>query len=466
MSSPIIWIFIPGLAGFVLLFVRRYQLITLIIGISTCILLALLAWQLVVGEVTTVGNWTFIIQEQFLVAGRQFVIRNSDRPAISLIYAALAFWLIGSSVLRLPGIFIPLSISSVAVLVAALAVEPILYAALLIEVAILVHVLILTPFGESVSRGVLRFLTFQTLSVPFILTAGWLLSGVELQAGNTQDIVRAAIFLGFGFSFQLGIFPLHSWIPMLMEKAHPYIATSVISILMSVTMFFIVGFLQQYPWLQESLNIFDILRLLGILMLVVGGVWGAFQRHLGRMLGFGLILEVGRTLLAMSLPEGEKYIYALTLPRITSMGVWSLSLSMIKNQAGDLGFRSVQGFARLFPVAGAGVILSHFSLVGIPLLAGFPIYLILWEQLAMSGVWISLGAILGSAGFLVGGLRSLAVLVMGPEDIQAPHENWQAFWPRLVLILGMGIMLIVGILPQWFLPLLTSVASNLETQVP
>jgi len=158
-------------------------------------ILAGLAWVLKIGEVIVLGTWAFKIEEQLTILGRNFVITDLDRPQIALFYLVLTFWLLGSSVINPPPLFIPLSIASVAILISALAVQPILYSALLIEMAILLCVLMLTPIGEPVNRGVQRFLIYQTLGVPFILLAGWFLSGIESEA------VRQAI--GFGLLFVL-----------------------------------------------------------------------------------------------------------------------------------------------------------------------------------------------------------------------------------------------------------------------
>ena len=466
MSSPILWIVVPGIVAFVLIFLSRYRIVSLVIAIVSALILAGLAWGLRIGEVITFGPWAFKIQEQLTIAGRSFVISNLDRPQIALFYFVLAYWFIGAFVISTPPLFIPLGLASVAVLIAALAVQPILYAALLIEVAILLYVLMLTPIGESVNRGVLRFITFQTLGVPFFLVAGWFLSGIELEAGNSQDIVRAAIFLGFGFAFHLGIFPLHSWIPMLTETAHPYIATFVISTLLSVGILFPVGFMQRYPSLYENINLLEILRLIGILMVLVGGVWAAFQRHLGRILGFAMILETGRTFLAISLPEGSQMIFALYISRILALGIWALSLSILKAHSGDLRFHAAQGLGRRFPIIAAGLILAQFSLVGIPVLGGYPIYMILWEQLADFGVWVNLIAILGSAGLMVGGLRSLAVLVMGPEDITTPEDAREDFFSNVIILIGLSVIFVIGLFPQWFLPSLTSISVTFGSMAP
>ena len=62
-------------------------------------------------------------------------------------------------------------------MVASIAVEPFLYAALFIQMAILLAIPLMTSIYEAPSKGITRFLVYQTLAMPFILVAGWLLGG-------------------------------------------------------------------------------------------------------------------------------------------------------------------------------------------------------------------------------------------------------------------------------------------------
>ena len=59
-----------------------------------------------------------------------------------------------------------------------------LFAALFIEMAVLLSVPLVTSIYKPPGKGIIRFLIYQTLAMPFILLSGWLLAGVEASPGN------------------------------------------------------------------------------------------------------------------------------------------------------------------------------------------------------------------------------------------------------------------------------------------
>ncbi len=450
MNAPTIWIIAPMVVAFLLVILRRQQVLSAILAIGVALILAILAWQLEIGEVTIIGSWAFKIDPRLTIVGRSFVISSADQSMLFLFFGVLAFWFFGALAIRVTPNFFSMGLGMGAVLIAALSIQPFIFAALLIEVAVLLSVIALIPIGKSVNRGVMRYLTFQTIGMLFILIAGWVLGGIDARGESVDNIIRAAAFLGFGFAFLLAVFPLHTWIPMLTENAHPYVAAFVLTTMLSTIALFGVDFIERYPWLQDSLNIFRTMRFIGATTILIAGVWAAFQRHLGRIIGFALMLEVGRILMTISLPQGGAVLnIGLSLPRYLSLGIWALALTLIYARTGNLRFYAIQGMARQFPVVATGLLLAQFSFAGIPLLAGFPIYYILWEQLLTVGWWPVVVSLLGSIGLIVAALRSLAVLVMGPEELPwraDEKENWMA---QGLLLIGIAALFLGGLIPQW-----------------
>jgi NADH-quinone oxidoreductase subunit N len=422
--------------------------------------LAWAAWVLPIGEMINVGPWSFQITDTLFVLGRRFILQNQDRPILILIYLAAAFWFGGGYCAKPGRMFTPLGLGVIGLMTAAFAVEPFLYAALFIEVAALICVPILLKPGGSPGRGVLRFITFQTLGTPFILLTGWLLVGMNTGPGEIIQIGQALVLLAIGFSFLLAVFPFHTWIPMLSEEAHPYSSAFVFFMLPGIVSLFALTFLDRYAWLRNSQDVYLMLRTAGAVMIFTGGLWAAFQRHLGRLLGYTVIVDIGLSLLAIGLAGGgifEPFLgsqnthpsltifFTLFITRGFSLGLWSLGLSALSESSPDLSFRAVQGLGRKLPLAAGGIVLAHLSMAGFPLLAGFPVRIALWENLFQVAPLNIIWALLGTAGLLVGAMRTLAVLVMGKEE-----TTWQLSENRTLQFLtgiGIAVLIFLGIVP-------------------
>jgi formate hydrogenlyase subunit 3/multisubunit Na+/H+ antiporter MnhD subunit len=306
--------------------------------------------------------------------------------------------------------------------------------------------------------------------MPFILFTGWMLSGVEASPGELGLVLRASILMGLGFAFLLAVFPFYTWIPMLAQEVHPYAAAFVFLLLPGAISLFGLNFLDRYSWLRDSENTYLLLRTVGVLMVVTAGLWAAFQRRLDRMLAYALILEIGLSFVAVGLGQGEQagtylgIFFAALLPRGLGLGVWALALSIIRLRVPELSFRAVQGVARTAPLAAGALVMAHFSLVGLPLLPGFPVRLALLEGLSSVSLLSAFWLVFGILGLLVGGLRTLAVLVMGRDE-----RDWQVtetLTQQVYLLLGIGGLLLVGVFPQWFLPLFANLPQAFEQLIP
>jgi NADH-quinone oxidoreductase subunit N len=456
MSAPVLWIFLPAAISVVFFIFKQQTRLTSILGALTALLLAGLAWKMPLSEIITLGPITFNFSASLPVLGRQLVLEANTRPILALIYLVAAFWFGGAYTARAGSYFVPLGLGIVALLTATLAVRPFLFAALLIQIAVFISVPLLSLPGKPVGRGILRFLSFQTVGTSFILFTGWLITGAEAVPGETQSFLRTIVPLGLGFSFLLAIFPFHTWVPMLAEESHPYAAAFILFLLPGIISLFGVSFFESYAWMRNSTQIFTVLRLAGTLMVVTGGILAGFQNHLGRLLGYAVTVDIGLSLLAIGIHQGINIgtsgfstslaiFFALFLSRGLALGVWGLGLSAIRERVPSLYFQDVQGQGRVLPVAAAGIILAHFSLAGLPLLVGFPPRLALLGELGRISPGITFLVLVGCLGLLGGGLRTLAVLIMGPEE-----EAWRIHEKRpqlILLILGLATLLLAGLYP-------------------
>jgi formate hydrogenlyase subunit 3/multisubunit Na+/H+ antiporter MnhD subunit len=446
-NAPTIWIILPFGVGILLLFITNQRILSVLGGVIALVL-AVGAQFLPIELAMNVAGFSFKIDSSLNILGRTLLIQPTEGSLLALIYGAVALWFFGAEAAKSALRLVPVGFMITALMVASIAVEPFLYAALFIEIAILLAIPLLTSLYRPPSKGIIRFLIYQTLAMPFILLAGWMLAGVEASPGDLALAGQSASMLGLGFAFLLAIFPLYTWVPMLAEETSPYSLSFLLWILPTVTIIFGAGFLDRYSWLRSSEQLVVALRLAGLVMLVTGGAFAAFQRNLLRIMAYGAIAETGFSILALSLDLrlGIPILFLLIPARALGLAVWSLSVSAIKQEVESMRFGAARGVLRVLPIAGTSMIIAALSTGAFPLLAGFPARLALWENLAresaISALWMGIGII----GLLIAALRSLAVISMADE-----YAGWEVREsPAQRIMLGLGVigLFLLGVFPQ------------------
>jgi len=461
MNAPTIWIIAPAVIAILLMVISNQRALSFIGGF-VAVMLALTAQFVPMEEAFRLGSFSIRIESSLSILGRQLIINPQEGPLLALIYGATALWFFGAEASKSALRFVPLGLLITSFMVAAIAVEPFLFAALFIEMAVLLSVPLVTSIYKPPGKGVIRFLIYQTLAMPFILLSGWLLAGVEASPGNLTLAGQSAAVLGLGFAFLLAIFPLYNWVPMLLEEAPPFAVAFLLWIIPTITLVFGAGFIDRYSWLRSSPQLTTALQLSGLLMLVTGGLWSAFQNNIGRIMAYGSIAETGFSLLALSLDPkiGISILFLLFPARALGLAVWSLSLTILKEKSKSMRFSDVRGLLRTAPFAGAGMVLAALSTSGFPLLAGFPARLALWDGLAQvsfgAAFWMGIGII----GLFIASFRVLAVLSMADEYTGwAVGENWLQ-----MIMLGLGVtgLFILGLFPQVAQSFLSNLPSMFE----
>jgi NADH-quinone oxidoreductase subunit N len=449
-SAPLIWIVLPLLAAVLLWVFNRMQTMVLWVGAGLCLLLALLAQFLSVGQPVDIGLLEFEISAVFAFFGRRFLLDFGRQPYLVLLYGFGAFWFMGGSLVGVHRYFVPLGLSIIALLVAALAVEPFLYGAVLIQIAILLSIPMLTPPGHVPGQGVLRFIIFQTLAIPFILFAGWAAAGVEASPADQKMISLALVLLGLGFAFWLAIFPFYNWVPLLAEKSNSYVSGFILSLVPVVVLLLILTFMENYTWLRDYRYLQTVLRSTGVLMVVTGGVWAAFQRDLSRLFGYAVIIENGFALLALSLGtrSGLEIYMASLLPRLVALWLWAFSLALLRQQDSS-EFEGIEGYLYRYPFISTALIVSSLSVAGLPLLASFPLREALFVNIGQRSLGVAMWSLLGSVGLIFCSLRAFSVMLKSRELLWVIHESW----PKVLLMVsGMVLLLLMGLFPNLFLP--------------
>ncbi len=270
-------------------------------------------------------------------------------------------------------------------------------------------------------------------------------------------VVRAAVLMGIGFVFLLGIFPFHSFLPMMLKSLPPYITTYVLFLHTTFVSFFGVALLNQYAWLKESLTVYIILAAVGSMMILLAGILGALQKHYGRLLSYIILTENGYSLLAIgvSFEVGLGHFYTLIIPRVLALGMMALSLEALKSYRTELNAGALEDASQYAPWSALGLSLAYFSFIGLPPLAAYPSRLMLWEILSSRNIWMTLFVFLGGISLLIAGFRMVSELY---SRTYAPTKVRTIEPLALKIFLGLGCLGLIGfgLIPQWITPFLSN----------
>ena len=447
MTTALIFIFIPLLVSIVLYIFQNKTRLVISVGIALCIVFGLFALFQDFGSVLKIGPISVEIKTSMSVLGREFVLTNTDKFFLVFVYFSAAVWFGAAKISGVSTRFIPLGLAIIAILTSALAVEPFLYSAILVEIAVLISIPLMLQPGIKAGRGIIRFLLYQSLAMPLILFGGWLLGGIQASPSDTVRLLQSVLFLGIGFTIWLAIVPFHSWVPQLTEDIHPFICGFILAIFPIVTMLIMLDFISGLVWLRESQYLQPVLRLVGTIMVVSAGIWIGIEKKGRRLLGYAVLFEGGFALLAVSM-QSEISVLSLFLsfiPRMVSLVVMGFSLTVLMQHGISLDFEGLSGQLRRYPFASMGLAISLVSMAGCPPFGGFPVRLAILKQLAEVDVAAVVWSLVGMVLFLITAIRIFMKISM------PIFEGWkreESIGQVILLLIGILFLILMGLFPN------------------
>lgn len=447
MSAPILWIVFPIVASAILLFLVRFPRLVKVIGIVVSTILALTAILQPIGNVLSIGSLAIDITPVMYIFGRSLLLDNSDRFALSLIYSTLLIFLLVLDTRSVPVKFVPLSLAITGFLIAALAVQPFLYSAVLVELAVLLMILMVKEKSYQPVNGIIHFLVYLSLAMPSIMFAGWILGGTQASTSDESRLLSAVVFLLIGFSIWLAVFPFHSWLPQFSQVIHPYIFAFIFSSLPIITLLIIMDYISSLLWLRSAEYLTPALLVVGTIMVTTTGILGSVDKDLKRLLAYTVLLETGFSLLLLSLRsvQGVQLLYESFIPRIISLVLLGYSTAVISNHGITLTATGMRGIGKNLPIATIGVLISLISITGFPLLASFPVRfeLITWLGQASSStlIWIAIGL----GGFLIGVIRLFIMSTAPDSNKRVINEKISEI---VIIVIGVILLILFGLYPQ------------------
>lgn len=277
-------------------------------------------------------------------------------------------------------------------------------------------------------------------------------------------LVFGSVFVVAAFAFKMGVAPFHMWVPDVYHGA----PTSVTLILGSTPYFAV--FAVTVRLLMEGLHGVALdwqpmLLILAVLSLGIGNIVAIAQTNFKRMLGYSMISHMGYVFLGLlsgvveNHPEatGQAYgaaLFYLLIYIFSTLVTFGLILLLSRNSFESEEIADLKGLNRRNPVLAGALLVSMFSLAGIPPLAGFYAKLSVLQALVGAGhVATAVVAVMFS---LIGAffyLRVVKVAYFEEPDGDVAPGGTTGIIPKGLMSLNGLLLIILGVVPSGLMTL-------------
>lgn len=273
-------------------------------------------------------------------------------------------------------------------------------------------------------------------------------------ADTGPPVTTAFVLIAAAFAYKLGAFPFHSWAPDAFETAPPHFAALLAGVpKLAAALAMVVLFSRSvFAALPPEYSVW-VFGSLAILSMGFGAAGGLMQQSYTRMLAYSGIAQVGYALVGLAMGAAAMTPIAILLTAYAlSAGAAFLAAGAFRaaRPSWDGTIAGLGGLGRERKVLGVAVSAALFSLVGMPLTAGF------WGKFLVFGVavtagywWLALIGVVASVisfGYYGGVLRSLYFEPVPEPPADPGTIETDRIGEMTVVLLALGI-LALGILP-------------------
>lgn len=295
------------------------------------------------------------------------------------------------------------------------------------------------------------------LAMIFPMAAGKTLSLYDM-AGRSLFTTASALLIVFVLAFAAGIYPFIIWVRRVAQGVLP---EAVGVLLLLLTPLAVVLFGRLVPtlvpsgtWTQIhigpiSFALNALSEVLGVITIVACGIVLLFERDLLVIVALLNALVLGWCFAAFGTGDTHALVGIMLLLLVQTLGIGALLAvwSSMEWSGRDLQVADLAGLAHALPGHFAALTLAGFSLVGVPLLAGFAGMSTIDQSILSQGGTAALGGALvwiGNALALAAVARMVARALRRPEEVLLTPATWETW----VLLVPTALLLLFGIAPE------------------
>ncbi|MES2645468.1 MAG: NADH-quinone oxidoreductase subunit N [Bacteroidota bacterium] len=212
-------------------------------------------------------------------------------------------------------------------------------------------------FGISLVYGTTGTINFTELSLA--------LSGSPLQ-------LFAFVLLIAGFAFKISAVPFHLWTADVYEGS-PVAVTSYLSVISKGAIIFVFASVLYTVFKPLASTWYNLLFLISVLTMIIGNLFAIRQNNMKRFLAFSSIAQVGFILIGISGSSDmgtASVVFFVLVYVFSNLGAFGV-VSAVSSITGKENMSDYSGFYKTNPLLSWVLVLSLFSLAGIPPTAGF-----------------------------------------------------------------------------------------------
>jgi len=288
-------------------------------------------------------------------------------------------------------------------------------------------------------------------------------SGIASRAMSGRVLLTGTAMLIIGIGFKLAVAPFHMWTPDVYEGA-PAPVTAFVATASKGAMFALLMRYSMQMDIQTHSPLFFVFAFLSVLSMFAGNLLALFQNNVKRLLAYSSIAHLGYLLVAF-LSSGPMRVAAVTYYLaayfVTTLGAFGV-ITVLSNKERDAD--SLDGYRGLFwrrPWIAGVFSAMLFSLVGIPLTAGFMGKFYLLAAGAEASLWVLvIILVLNSAIGLFYYLRVIVIMSArsSGEGIPAMHLPLAG---SMALVILAVLLIWLGVFPGPLIDIIHSMAGSI-----
>lgn len=353
-------VLLPIAGGLVFIVLRRWPIVVVPLSAAT-----LLAMSILAVSVSQTESTFFMGRLVELRPLQAFVLAYCYLLATTLILA-------GYRLSYGAGVY-PLTLFFMAIITASVAIQDATLAALLLEAAVIIGVLIMAISAPDATFTSLRVISVLVLLGPLLLIATWALAGRSVDPNDLSLVRLGGTSLVLATVIGMGVLPLGFWLIPVFKNSNPLAIFLLGFTLQVVLLSRLNGVFDFTLWPGGQQFLFSLLILSGFITAITAGALAVFQTSISGILAYTFIADMGIVLVGIGL--GTDALLRAAILHLVYRGVAitgaSISLSALRSCRGGDHLEQMKGAWHSNPLTVIGLLLAACSLVGMPFTAGF-----------------------------------------------------------------------------------------------